>query len=102
MTASGTVDGVRLDQPLARLDAIGAGVHAERAADGAGNAVEEGEAAEPLLEREGGEPLVGQRGAGADAILAFRRRLAEALRRQADDDAARCRRRGRGDSSRRR
>ena len=81
------VDRVRLDQPLARLDAVGAGVHAERAADRAGDAVEEGEAAEPLLQREGGEALVGQRRAGADAVARLAHRLAEALGRQADDDA---------------
>ena len=49
--------------------------------------MEEGEAAEPLLQRERGEALVGQRRAGADAVARLARRLTEALRRQADGDA---------------
>ena len=40
----------------------------------------------PSSQREGGEPLVGQRRAGADAV-ALADRMAEALRREADDDA---------------
>ena len=64
------VDGMRLDEPLARLDAIRPGVHAKRAADGAGNAVKEGKTAEALFERKRGKPLVGQRRTGADAVAA--------------------------------
>ena len=44
----------------------------------------EGEAAEPLVKREGGEALVGQRRAGADAVARLANRLAEPFRRQPD------------------
>ena len=57
-----------LDQTLARLAAVRPGIHAERPADRAGDAVKEIEAAKALFQREGGKPLVGQRGAGADAV----------------------------------
>ena len=49
--------------------------------------MEESEAAEALLEREGGEPLVGQARAGPDPVFPFPRGLAEAFRREADDNA---------------
>ena len=87
MAAACTVDGMDLDQTLARLAVIGPGIHAQRPAERAGNAVIEGEAGKPLLQREGGEPLVGERRAGADAVPLFAQRVAEALGRQADDDA---------------
>ncbi len=73
------IDGVCLDQPILGLAAAGAGVHAERATDRAGDAVVEREAGQPLLQRECREPLVGQRGPGAYAVDGFARRLAEAF-----------------------
>ena len=45
------VDAARLDQNILGLAAIGAAVHAQRAADGAGNAAEEREAGEAGLLR---------------------------------------------------
>jgi hypothetical protein len=67
---------------------VRAGVHAERAADRPRYAVEEGEAAKTLLQREGGEALVGKRRAGADAAILGPLDLAKTLRGKADDDAA--------------
>ena len=46
------VERAHLDDALARLDAIGAGIHPQRAADAAGNAVVEVEAADAGLERQ--------------------------------------------------
>ena len=46
------VERPHLDDALARLDAVGAGIHPERAADAAGNAVIEMEAADAGLERQ--------------------------------------------------
>ena len=86
MTAALPVDRMRLDQPLPRLGAVGAGIHPERATNRAGDAVEEGEAAEAFVAGEGREALVGQRGARPDRV-ALADRVAEAFGRQADDDA---------------
>ena len=81
------VDGMGLDQTLAGLDAVGAGIHPERAADRPRDTVEEGEAADPLVTGEGREALVGQCRAGANAVPGLAHGLAEALGRQPDDDA---------------
>ncbi len=82
------VEGAHLDHALAGLDAIGAGVHPQGAADGARYAMVEMEAADAGLQRHGGQPLVGRSGAGADGGGRGLLDLAEALGRQADHEAA--------------
>ena len=57
-----------LDQHILGLGAIGAGVHAQRAADGAGNAEEEFQPADIGRRRRFGHALVERRRAGADDI----------------------------------
>ena len=52
------VERPHLDDAFARLDAVGAGIHAQRAADGAGNAVIEMKAADAGLERQRRDALV--------------------------------------------
>jgi hypothetical protein len=81
------VDRINLDDTFARLDAIGAGIHAQRPADTAGNAVIEMKTTDARVQRRRGQPLVGDRRAGAYLRLGDHFRLAEALRRQPDDDA---------------
>jgi hypothetical protein len=49
--------------------------------------MEEGEAAETLVQCERGQTLVGERGSGADPVSRLARRLSETLRRQTDRDA---------------
>ena len=93
------VDRHDLDDALARLDAVGAGIHPERAADAAGDAVVEGEAADARLQRVRRDALVGERRADAEAV-ALDLALAEAARREPHDDARARRRRGRGGWSR--
>ena len=69
-------DAGRLDQHILGLGAIGAGVHAQRAADRAGNAEEEFQPAEIGRRRGLGDALVERGRAGADDI-AVRAGLAE-------------------------
>ena len=75
-----------LDQHVLGLAAIGSGVHAQRAADGAGNAEQEFEAADIRRRRCFRDALVKRgRACGHDVTLGAR--LAETARRQANDDA---------------
>ena len=61
-------DAGRLDQDILGLAAIGAGIHAQRAADGAGNAEEEFQPADVGRRRRLRHALVERGGAGADDI----------------------------------
>ena len=72
-------DAGRLDQHIPGLGAVGAGVHAQRAADGAGNAEEKFQPADIGRRRGFGHALVERGGAGADDI-AFGAGLAETAR----------------------
>ena len=65
---AGAIDAARLDQHVLGLAAIGAAVHAQRAADRAGNAAQEREPGEAGLLRRPRDPDVRHRGAGADAL----------------------------------
>ena len=60
------VDGARLDQHVLGLAAVGAGIHAQRAADRAGNAAIEGEAGDAGIGRRARDLHVGHGGAGAE------------------------------------
>ena len=62
------VDRPRLDQRVLGLAAVGAAVHAQRAADRAGNAAKEGEPGDAGLLRRARDLDVRHRGAGADAV----------------------------------
>ncbi len=94
-------DADSLDQDIAGLAAVGAGIHPQRAADGAGDAEEEFHAADTGGRRGLRHALVERGGAGADDI-AGRTGLAESPRRQADHHALACRHRARSGWSRRR
>src|SRR5437868_337398 len=76
----------RFDQNVFSLRAIGAGVHAQRAADGAGNAEEEFEPADSGRSCRLGHAFVERGGARADD-LALSAGVAEGTGRQADHDA---------------
>ena len=80
------VERADLDDALARLDAIGAGIHPERTADTAGYAVIEMETADAGLQRRGGDALVGRRRARADAGGRDHLCLAKAFCRQPHDE----------------
>ena len=84
--ASLPVDAARLDQRVLGLAAIGAAVHAQRPADGAGNAAEEREPGDRRLLGGAADLHVGHRGAGADAAAVLDLHLAEAAA-EPDDDA---------------
>src|SRR5690242_7806714 len=88
MPPSLPVDTDSLHHPLARLDPVGAGVHAKRATDGSRDTMEKGEAAKLLLQREGRQSLVRQRGSSPDARSVNPLCLAEALRGQPNHHAA--------------
>ena len=66
--ASLPVDAARLDQHVLGLAAIGAAVHAQRAADRAGDAAQESEPGDAGLLRGARDLHVGHGGAGADAV----------------------------------
>ena len=72
------VDAARLDQHVLGLAAIGAAVHAQRAADRAGNAAEERQARDAGLLRRARHHHVEHRGAGGDAMAVFDLDLVEA------------------------
>ena len=75
-----------LDQDVPGLAAVGAGIHAQRAADRAGNAEEEFHAADIGGCRGFRHPLV-ERGGACDHDVAFGADVAERARRQPDHDA---------------
>ena len=75
-----------LDQHVPGLAAVGAGIHPQRAADGAGNAEEEFHAADIGRRRRLRHALVERGGAGTDDI-ALGAGFAEGARRQPDHDA---------------
>ena len=68
MLAAIAADAGRLDQDVFRLRAIGAGIHPQRAADGAGNAEEKFESAQICRRRNLGDALVERGGAGGDDL----------------------------------
>ena len=70
-----------------RLDAVGAGIHPQRPADAAGNAVVEMEAADAGLLRRRGDALVGRGGTRPDAGRRNHLRLAKAFCGQPHDEA---------------
>ena len=72
------VDAARLDQRVLGLAAIGAAVHAQRAADRAGNAAKEREPGDAGLLRRARDLHVGHAGAGADARVGLDLHVAEA------------------------
>jgi hypothetical protein len=79
-------DADSLEQHIPGLAAVGAGIHAQRAADTAGNAEEKLEPADIGRCRRLRDALVERRGAGVDDI-AVGAGLAEPTRRQSDHDA---------------
>ncbi len=95
------VDAARLDQNVLGLSPIGAAIHAQRAADGAGNAAEEGEARDAGLLGRARHHDVEHRGAGGDAMIVFDADFVEAAARAAPPRPVR-RRRARSDWNRRR
>ena len=101
MLVAVAADAGGLDQDILGLAAIGAGIHAQRAADGAGNAEEEFQPADIGRRRGLGDALVERGGAGADDI-AFRAGLAERRAATAGSPRPACRRRARSGWSRRR
>ena len=101
MFAAVAADAGRLDQHVLGLGAVGAGIHAQRAADGAGDAEEEFQPAEIGRRRRLGDALVERGGAGADDI-AVGAGFAEAARASLGSPRPACRRRARSDWSRRR
>ena len=80
------VDAARLDQHVLGLAAIGAGVHAQRAADGAGNAAQECEPGDAGLLRRPRDASVQHRRAGAMRMPSSTVDLAEAAA-EPDHDA---------------
>ena len=89
------IDAARLDEHVRRLAAIGAGIHAQRAADRAGNAAEEGEPVEAGLGGRARHLHVGHGRRRRGRACRLDRDCAEALAAEPDDDARRRRRRGR-------
>ena len=80
------VDGARLDQHVLGFAAVRTGVHAQRAADRAGDAAIEGEPGDAGIGRRARELDVGHGRAGAEAMAGLDCDLREAAP-QADDDA---------------
>ena len=68
-----------LDEHILRLAAIGAAIHAQGAADGAGNAAQERETRDAGLGRRARHLHVGRAGAGAHAMARLDRHVGEAL-----------------------
>ncbi len=83
---AGAVDGARLDQHVLRLATVRAGVHAQGAADGAGNAAIEGETGDAGVGGGARHLHVGDGRAGTNAIARLGRDRGKALA-QANDDA---------------
>ena len=81
------VERPHLDDALARLDAIGAGIHPQRTADGAGNAVVEMKAADTSLIGDSGKAFVGRGRARLDRGRRNHFGFAKALGRKPDDEA---------------
>ena len=77
----------QLDHAVARLGAVAARVHVERAADAAGNAAIEREPVDAGLRRRGRDLDVGQRRADADPVAIEDLDLAKAFGREPDHDA---------------
>jgi len=67
---------------------MGAGVHAQRAADGAGYAAQEGETVDARFRRRAGDLRIQRRRAGDDALVRGGCDSAERASPQADDDSA--------------
>lgn len=80
------VDRMDFHDEVLGLAAIGTGIHAQGAADGAGNAVVELEAGNAMVERHCGDVLVRADAAGLDRVVADEFDIAETLGRQADHD----------------
>ena len=80
------VEPARLDQHVLGLAAIGAAVHAQRAADSAGNAAVEGKTSDARVTRRARDHDVEHRGAGAQAMPLLDRDGIEAAA-EADDYA---------------
>ena len=99
MDAALPVDAARLDQRILGLAPIGAAVHAQRAADGAGNAAQEGEPGNAGFLRRARDLDVGHRGAGAHA---YRPSIVDGVESRVPAGSPRParRRRARSDSSR--
>ena len=81
------VDAARFDENVLRFAAMRAGVHAQSAADRAGNAAVEFEAGDPRLGRRVGEPDIRRRGAGREPMIADRLDRTERLAAEAEHDA---------------
>ena len=75
------VDGARLDQHILGLAAVRAGIHAQRAADRAGDAAIEGEPGDAGIRRRARELDVGHGGARAQAVARLDLDLGEAAAR---------------------
>ena len=72
MDVAVAVDGARLDQAVLGLAAVRAGVHAQRAADRAGNAAIEGKPGDAGIRRRARDLHVGHGRAGARACCRAR------------------------------
>ena len=81
------VDAARLDQRILGFAAIGAAVHAQRAADAAGNAAIEFKPGDRRFLRGARDFHIGNRGAGANAMAGFDRDVRKAAAKP--DDHAR-------------
>ena len=84
---AGAIDAARFDQRVLRFAAMGAGVHAQGAADGAGNAAIEGEAVDARVGRRARGFHIWDSGADAQTRAVFDDNFAKALRRETDDNA---------------
>ena len=74
-------------EDIFRLAAMGAGIHAQSAAERARNAAQEGQTIDAGIGRGARDLRVGHRGAGTDALACFDRDFAEASAAEPDDDA---------------
>ena len=84
---AGAIDAAGFDQRVLRLAAMGAGVHPQRAADGAGNAAIKGKTVDPGFGGGARRFHVGNGGADAQPATVFDDGLAKALRRKPNDYA---------------
>ena len=86
-TIAVAVDTACGEEDIFRLAAVGAGIHAQSAAERARNAAQEGQTIDAGIGRGARDLRVGHRGAGTDALARFDRDFAEASAAEPDDDA---------------
>jgi hypothetical protein len=81
------VDAARFHQHVGRLAAVGAGVHAQGAADGARDAPEECQTVDAGIRRRAGDLHVRYGGSGAETVPVLDTDRAKSLAAEPDDDA---------------